>query len=279
MEDIDQSPLVSSSDSPPRPQPAFKYQFVKEPEDEEEEEEEDEDEDEDLEELEVLERKPAAALSAAPVPAAATPAGAPLLDFGNDFVPPAPRGPLPAAPLAAPERQPSWDPSPASSAEPAPSLPSITATSPSQLSEDDEPPARPPPPPPADVSPQAEPAWTPAAPAPAAPPSTPAAPKRRGSSGSVGKCRALRLAPPLAPLPLLCAAPKAWAQPSSPPGGGFVCGPRGEGAPAGGSRGEQGGAAEEARACSLLSVWVSGNTCTPPAPRFSQVSISPRPGS
>ncbi|XP_057414717.1 reticulon-4 isoform X3 [Balaenoptera acutorostrata] len=185
MEDIDQSPLVSSSDSPPRPQPAFKYQFVKEPEDEEEEEEEDEDEDEDLEELEVLERKPAAALSAAPVPAAATPAGAPLLDFGNDFVPPAPRGPLPAAPLAAPERQPSWDPSPASSAEPAPSLPSITATSPSQLSEDDEPPARPPPPPPADVSPQAEPAWTPAAPAPAAPPSTPAAPKRRGSSGSV----------------------------------------------------------------------------------------------
>ncbi|XP_061066546.1 reticulon-4 isoform X4 [Eubalaena glacialis] len=187
MEDIDQSPLVSSSsDSPPRPQPAFKYQFVKEPEDEEEEEEEDEDEDEDLEELEVLERKPAAALSAAPVPAAAaTPAGAPLLDFGNDFVPPAPRGPLPAAPLAAPERQPSWDPSPASSAEPAPSLPSITATSPSQLSEDDEPPARPPPPPPADVSPQAELAWTPAAPAPAAPPSTPAAPKRRGSSGSV----------------------------------------------------------------------------------------------
>ncbi|KAM9054301.1 reticulon-4 isoform 3-T3 [Megaptera novaeangliae] len=188
MEDIDQSPLVSSSDSPPRPQPAFKYQFVKEPEDEEEEEEEDEEEDEDLEELEVLERKPAAALSAAPVPAAAaaaTPAGAPLLDFGNDFVPPAPRGPLPAAPLAAPERQPSWDPSPASSAEPAPSLPSTTATSPSQLSEDDEPPARPPPPPPADVSPQAEPAWTPAAPAPAAPPSTPAAPKRRGSSGSV----------------------------------------------------------------------------------------------
>ncbi|XP_069351410.1 reticulon-4 isoform X3 [Eulemur rufifrons] len=59
MEDLDQSPLVSSSDSPPRPQPAFKYQFVREPEDEEEEEEEEEeDEDEDLEELEVLERKP-----------------------------------------------------------------------------------------------------------------------------------------------------------------------------------------------------------------------------
>ncbi|XP_040080779.1 reticulon-4 isoform X1 [Oryx dammah] len=188
MEDMDQSPLVSSSsDSPPRPQPAFKYQFVKEPEDEEEEEEEeDEDEDEDLEELEVLERKPAAALSAAPVAAAAaTPASAPLLDFGNDFVPPAPRGPLPAAPLAAPERQPSWDPSPVSSSVPAPSPPSIRADSHSKLSEDEEPPARPPPPPPADVSPQAEPSWTPAAPAPAAPPSTPAAPKRRGSSGSV----------------------------------------------------------------------------------------------
>ncbi|XP_069439429.1 reticulon-4 isoform X3 [Ovis canadensis] len=188
MEDMDQSPLVSSSsDSPPRPQPAFKYQFVKEPEDEEEEEEEeDEDEDEDLEELEVLERKPAAALSAAQVAAAAaTPASAPLLDFGNDFVPPAPRGPLPAAPLAAPERQPSWDPSPVSSSVPAPSPPSITADSHSKLSEDEGPPARPPPPPPADVSPQAEPSWTPAAPAPAAPPSTPAAPKRRGSSGSV----------------------------------------------------------------------------------------------
>ncbi|XP_009182448.1 reticulon-4 isoform X2 [Papio anubis] len=186
MEDLDQSPLVSSSDSPPRPQPAFKYQFVREPEDEEEEEEEEEeDEDEDLEELEVLERKPAAAgLSAAPVPTAPA-AGAPLMDFGNDFVPPAPRGPLPAAPPAAPERQPSWDPSPVSSTVPAPSSLSAAAVSPSKLLEDDEPPARPPPPPPASVSPQAEPAWTPPAPAPAAPPSTPAAPKRRGSSGSV----------------------------------------------------------------------------------------------
>ncbi|XP_050610584.1 reticulon-4 isoform X3 [Macaca thibetana thibetana] len=190
MEDLDQSPLVSSSDSPPRPQPAFKYQFVREPEDEEEEEEEEEeDEDEDLEELEVLERKPAAGLSAAPVPTAPVPtapaAGAPLMDFGNDFVPPAPRGPLPAAPPAAPERQPSWDPSPVSSTVPAPSSLSAAAVSPSKLLEDDEPPARPPPPPPASVSPQAEPAWTPPAPAPAAPPSTPAAPKRRGSSGSV----------------------------------------------------------------------------------------------
>lgn len=283
MEDMDQSPLVSSSsDSPPRPQPAFKYQFVKEPEDEEEEEEEeDEDEDEDLEELEVLERKPAAALSAAPVAAAAaTPASAPLLDFGNDFVPPAPRGPLPAAPLAAPERQPSWDPSPVSSSVPAPSPPSITADSLSKLSEDEGPPARPPPPPPADVSPQAEPSWTPAAPAPAAPPSTPAAPKRRGSSGSVGECRALRLAPPLVPLPLLCAAPKAWTLPFSPSGGGFVCRSLGEGAPAGGSRGEQGGAAEEARAYSLLSVWVSGSTCAPTAPGlFCLLSIPPGRGS
>uniref|UniRef100_A0A2K6L7U6 Reticulon n=1 Tax=Rhinopithecus bieti TaxID=61621 RepID=A0A2K6L7U6_RHIBE len=147
MEDLDQSPLVSSSDSPPRPQPAFKYQFVREPEDEEEEEEEEEeDEDEDLEELEVLERKPAAGLSAAPVPTAPT-AGAPLMDFGNDFVPPAPRGPLPAAPPAAPERQPSWDPSPVSSTVPAPSPLSAAAVSPSKLLEDDEPPARPPPPP------------------------------------------------------------------------------------------------------------------------------------
>ncbi|KAK2500389.1 hypothetical protein MC885_020566 [Smutsia gigantea] len=187
MEDTDQSPLVSSSsDSPPRPQPPFKYQFVREPDDEEEEEEddEDEDEDEDLEELEVLERKPAAGLSAAPVPTAPA-ASAPLLDFGSDFVPPAPRGPLPAVPLVSSERQPSWDPSPTSSAVPAPSLPSAAAVSTAKLSEDDEPPARPPPPPPASVSPQPEPVWTPASPAPAAPPSTPAAPKRRGSSGSL----------------------------------------------------------------------------------------------
>ncbi|CAO2640915.1 Rtn4, partial [Lemmus lemmus] len=172
MEDLDQSPLVSSSaDSPPRPQPAFQYQFVTDPEYEEDDEEEDEEEedDEDLEELEVLERKPASGLSAAPVPPAAA---APLLDFGSDSVPPAPRGPLPAAPLAAPERQPSWERSPAA---PAPSLPAAAAVPPSKLPEDDEPPARPPPPPPAGTSPLAE---------PAAPPSTPAAPKRRGS-GSV----------------------------------------------------------------------------------------------
>nr|XP_036846993.1 reticulon-4 isoform X1 [Manis javanica] len=188
MEDTDPSPLVSSSsDSPPRPQPPFKYQFVREPDDDEEEEEEEDeedDEDEDLEELEVLERKPAAGLSSAPAPTAPA-ARAPLLDFGSDFVPPAPRGPLPAAPLVASERQPSWDSSPASSAVPAPPFPSAAAVSTSKLPEDAEPPARPPPPPPASVSPQPEPVWTPPAPAPAAPPSTPAAPKRRGSSGSV----------------------------------------------------------------------------------------------
>ncbi|CAK6435090.1 unnamed protein product [Pipistrellus nathusii] len=196
MEDAaDQSPRVSSSsDHPPRPQPTFKYQFVTDPDEEEEEEdEEEEEEDEDLEELEVLERKPAAAapLSAAPVPTAPSAPAAPLLDFDDDFVPPAPRGPLPAAPPAAPERHPSWDPSPAPSSAPSPpSSFSAAAASPSKLPEedddDDEPPARPPPPPPASgSSPAAEPAWTPTAPAPAAPPSTPAAPKRRGSgSGS-----------------------------------------------------------------------------------------------
>lgn len=284
MEDMDQSPLVSSSsDSPPRPQPPFKYQFVRDPEDEEEDEEEEdeEDEDEDLEELEVLERKPAAGLSAAPVPpAAAAVPGAPLLDFGSDFVPPAPRGPLPTAPPAAPERPPSWDPSPTSPAGPAPSLPSAAAASPSKLPEDDEPPARPPPPPPAGVSPQAEPAWTPPAPAPAAPPSTPAAPKRRGSSGSVGECRALRPAQPRAPLRLLCAPPAASGGAPFPARRGFVRGPPGEGAPPGRSRQEQGGAAAETRACSLLSVSESGSTCTPPAPGLLPlVPILLRPGS
>lgn len=248
MEDLDQSPLVSSSaDSPPRPPPAFQYQFVTDPEyeeDEEEEDEEEEEDDEDLEELEVLERKPAVGLSAAPVPPAAA---APLLDFGSDSVPPAPRGPLPAAPPAAPERQPSWERSPAA---PAPSLPAAAAVLPSKLPEDDEPPARPPPPPPAGASPLAE---------PAAPPSTPAAPKRRGS-GSVGECRR---APSLPTLPLLCVGPggggrrqgclgtrgalsaSGWAM--APPQAGGM---------------QKGGAAAEARAPSL-SVPVSGSTCTP----------------
>ncbi|VFV19095.1 Hypothetical predicted protein, partial [Lynx pardinus] len=69
------------------------------------------------------------------------------------------------------------------------------------------------------------------------------------------------------------------AEPSSPAPRGFVRGPWGEGAPAGGSRQEQGGAAEETRACSLLSVSVSGNTCTPSAPGFFPIVPIPlRPG-
>ncbi|XP_036604760.1 reticulon-4 isoform X3 [Trichosurus vulpecula] len=189
MEDLDQSPLVSSSSGaaagPARPQPEFKYQFVREPEDEEEEEEEEEeeDEDEDLEELEVLERKPAAGMTATPLPANAA-ADAPLLDFEKESVPPAPRGPLPAVPPAAAERQPRWEPSPVSSSSPSPPPSAAAAATP----DEDEPPSRPPPPPPtAGVGPHtdpAPPAWTPSTPAPAAPPSTPAAPKRRGSSGS-----------------------------------------------------------------------------------------------
>uniref|UniRef100_A0A4X2L472 Reticulon n=1 Tax=Vombatus ursinus TaxID=29139 RepID=A0A4X2L472_VOMUR len=185
MEDLDQSPLVSSSEGPARPQPEFKYQFVREPEDEEEEEEEEEeDEDEDLEELEVLERKPAAGMTAAPLPASAAAADAPLLDFEDESVPPAPRGPLPAAPPAAAERQPRWEPSPVFSTSPSPPPSAAAAAS----LEEDEPPSRPPPPPPtASVGPHPDStpsAWTPSTPAPAAPPSTPAAPKRRGSSGS-----------------------------------------------------------------------------------------------
>lgn len=250
MEDLDQSPLVSSSaDSPPRPPPAFQYQFVTDPEYEEDEEEEDEEEedDEDLEELEVLERKPAVGLSAAPVPPAAAAAAAPLLDFGSDSVPPAPRGPLPAAPPAAPERQPSWERSPAA---PAPSLPAAAAVLPSKLPEDDEPPARPPPPPPAGASPLAE---------PAAPPSTPAAPKRRGS-GSVGECRR---APSLPTLPLLCVGPGGGGRWQGWLGtrGALSASCRAMAPPQAGGM-QKGGAAAEARAPSL-SVPVSGSTCTP----------------
>uniref|UniRef100_A0A8C3KS56 Uncharacterized protein n=1 Tax=Chrysolophus pictus TaxID=9089 RepID=A0A8C3KS56_CHRPC len=72
MDELDQSPLVSSSSSgPPRPQqPQFNYQFVlddEKEEDEEEEEEEEEDEDFD-EQLEVMERKPVAAPQERPSP-------------------------------------------------------------------------------------------------------------------------------------------------------------------------------------------------------------------
>nr|XP_025963850.1 reticulon-4 isoform X3 [Dromaius novaehollandiae] len=95
MDELDQSPLVSSSSGPARPQqPQFKYQFVLDDEkDEEEEEEEEEDEDFD-EQLEVMERKPAAP------PAAALPERPPqLLNLGGPT-----ELPLPAA---APEPPPS----------------------------------------------------------------------------------------------------------------------------------------------------------------------------
>ncbi|XP_038607213.1 reticulon-4 isoform X2 [Tachyglossus aculeatus] len=64
MEELDQSPVVSSSNAATgaaRRQPGFKYQFVREPDDqdqeEEEDEEEEEEEEEDNEELEVVQRK------------------------------------------------------------------------------------------------------------------------------------------------------------------------------------------------------------------------------
>uniref|UniRef100_A0A8C3U7L5 Reticulon n=1 Tax=Catharus ustulatus TaxID=91951 RepID=A0A8C3U7L5_CATUS len=101
MDELDQSPLVSSSSSgPARPQqPQFNYQFVLDDEKEEEEEEEEEDEDEDFDEqLEVMERKPAAA------PAAASQERPPqLLDLGGPTEPPrpAPQPPKPE-PAAAP---------------------------------------------------------------------------------------------------------------------------------------------------------------------------------
>ncbi|XP_028927554.1 reticulon-4 isoform X2 [Ornithorhynchus anatinus] len=109
MEDLDQSPLVSSSSaaSAARRQPEFKYQFVREPEDddEEEDEEEEEEEEEDNEELEVVQRKPPPVLAAA---AAAAPG---LPELGSD-VPPAPRGPLPAPPPAPQPLQPPQPPQP-----------------------------------------------------------------------------------------------------------------------------------------------------------------------
>ncbi|XP_013370081.1 PREDICTED: reticulon-4 [Chinchilla lanigera] len=162
MEDLEQSPVVSSStDGAPRPQPAFQYQFARELEDEgEAEEDEDEDEDEELEELEVLERKPAAGTSAAPE------SPAPLPGLAGDF---APLGPPPAAP--APERA----PSPASPAAHTPAPPAASAGPRARPPEADDVPH-------AGRSPPPAPAWTPPAAPPAAPPSTPAAPKRRGSA-------------------------------------------------------------------------------------------------
>ncbi|XP_055581437.1 reticulon-4 isoform X1 [Falco cherrug] len=149
MDELDQSPLVSSSSSsgPVRPQqPQFNYQFVLDDEkEEEEEEEEEEDEDEDFDEqLEVMERKPATA------PAAALQERPPqLLDLGGAAEPPRPAAPEPP--------QPDWSPLGAVSSS------SSAATTPSPAQEQPSAPPRPAQPQP----PKSEPA---------------AAPRRRGSS-------------------------------------------------------------------------------------------------
>ncbi|XP_042739302.1 reticulon-4 isoform X3 [Lagopus leucura] len=100
MDELDQSPLVSSSSGPPRPQqPQFNYQFVlddEKEEDEEEEEEEEEDEDFD-EQLEVMERKPVAAPQERP---------SPPQDLGSPAEPPRPAAPEPAPEPPQPARCP-----------------------------------------------------------------------------------------------------------------------------------------------------------------------------
>uniref|UniRef100_A0A8B9NPZ5 Reticulon n=1 Tax=Accipiter nisus TaxID=211598 RepID=A0A8B9NPZ5_9AVES len=128
MDELDQSPLVSSSSSstsgPARPQqPQFNYQFVLDDEKEEEdEEEEEEDEDEDFDEqLEVMERKPAAA----PAPAAALQERPPqLLDLGGPAEPPRPAAPEPP--------QPDWSPPGTAAAAASSSSSSATTPSPAQ---------------------------------------------------------------------------------------------------------------------------------------------------
>ncbi|XP_074760662.1 reticulon-4 isoform X1 [Athene noctua] len=153
MDELDQSPLVSSSSSgPARPQqPQFNYQFVVDDEkEEEEEEEEEEDEDEDFDEqLEVMERKPAAAPATAAAPQERPPQ---LLDLGGPAEPPRPAAPEPP--------QPDWSPPGAVSSS---SSSSSSATTPSPAQEQPSAPARPAQPQP----PKPEPA---------------AAPRRRGSS-------------------------------------------------------------------------------------------------
>ncbi|XP_014817887.1 PREDICTED: reticulon-4 isoform X1 [Calidris pugnax] len=152
MDEIDQSPLISSSSSsgPARPQqPQFNYQFVLDDEKEEEEEEEEEDEDEDFDEqLEVMERKPAAAPPA--VPQERPPQ---LLDLGGPTEPLRPAAPEPP--------QAGWSPPGAVSS----SSSSSAATTPSPVQDQLSAPARP-------AQPQ------PLKPEPAAA----AAPRRRGSS-------------------------------------------------------------------------------------------------
>nr|DAA05165.1 TPA_inf: RTN4-B1 [Gallus gallus] len=115
MDELDQSPLISSS-GPPRPQqPQFNYQFVLDDEKEEDEEEEEEEEDEDFDEqLEVMERKPIVATQEWP---------SPPQDRSSPAEPP-----RPAAPEPAPEPlQPAWclpQPAASSSSSSAASTPS-----------------------------------------------------------------------------------------------------------------------------------------------------------
>ncbi|XP_017677295.1 PREDICTED: reticulon-4 isoform X1 [Lepidothrix coronata] len=165
MDELDQSPLVSSSSSgPARPQqPQFNYQFVLDDEkEEEEEEEEEEDEDEDFDEqLEVMERKPVAAPAAAPQERPPQ-----LLDLGGPAEPPRPAAPEPP--------QPDWSPRGAVSSS------SSSATTPSPAQEQPPAPARPLPKP---------------EPAPAA------APRRRGSSS--GSADETLFALPATPAPLM----------------------------------------------------------------------------
>ncbi|XP_014110120.1 PREDICTED: reticulon-4 isoform X2 [Pseudopodoces humilis] len=165
MDELDQSPLVSSSSGPARPQqPQFNYQFVLDDEKEEEEEEEEEDEDEDFDEqLEVMERKPA------PAPAAAPQERPPqLLDLGGPAEPPRPAAPEPP--------QPDWSPRGAVSSS------SSSATTPSPAQEQPPAPARPAQPQP----PKPEPA---------------VAPRSRGSSS--GSADETLFALPATPAPLM----------------------------------------------------------------------------
>ncbi|XP_035178198.1 reticulon-4 isoform X4 [Oxyura jamaicensis] len=133
MDELDQSPLVSSSSSgPPRPQqPQFNYQFVLDDEKEEEEEEEEEDDEDFDEQLEVMERKPA------PPPAAALPERPPQqLELSGPTEPPRPAAPEPP--------QPGWSPAAAVS-----SSSSSAATTPSPAREQSPAPGPPPAEPPA----------------------------------------------------------------------------------------------------------------------------------
>ncbi|XP_054036011.1 reticulon-4 isoform X2 [Dryobates pubescens] len=127
MDELDQSPLVSSSTGPARPQqPQFNYQFVLDDEKEEEEEEEEEEDEDFDEQLEVMERKPAAA----PAPTTTLQERpAQLLDLGGPAEPPRPAAPEPP--------QSGWSPPGAVSSS------SSSATTPSPAQEQPSAPIRP----------------------------------------------------------------------------------------------------------------------------------------